>query len=158
MPEGNAPETALLASTGIVTVYPRLTALNSFQFRLMQTSEAATSVRFPLARSGRISLAYARSWAGLIRRARRPSPNPWIIEGFVERVRKLGKDGLRSALGRENSGPDTHLIVETGFLRRRHVGQHGQAFTHANIRFMLSGSKLTWSSERGTATYMRCPI
>ena len=29
---------------------------------------------------------------------------------------------------------------------------------NANIRFTLSGSKLTWSSERGTATYVRCPI
>jgi peptidoglycan hydrolase-like protein with peptidoglycan-binding domain len=28
---------------------------------------------------------------------------------------------------------------------------------NANIRFTLSGSKLTWSSERGTTTYMRCP-
>ncbi len=27
---------------------------------------------------------------------------------------------------------------------------------NANIRFTLSGSKLTWSSERGTTTYMRC--
>ena len=27
----------------------------------------------------------------------------------------------------------------------------------ANIRFTLSGSKLTWSSERGTTTYVRCP-
>jgi Putative peptidoglycan binding domain len=27
---------------------------------------------------------------------------------------------------------------------------------NANIRFALSGSKLTWSSERGTTTYMRC--
>jgi hypothetical protein len=28
---------------------------------------------------------------------------------------------------------------------------------NANIRFALSGSKLTWSSERGTTTYVRCP-
>jgi Putative peptidoglycan binding domain len=28
---------------------------------------------------------------------------------------------------------------------------------NANIRFTLSGSKLTWSSERGTTTYIRCP-
>jgi peptidoglycan hydrolase-like protein with peptidoglycan-binding domain len=28
---------------------------------------------------------------------------------------------------------------------------------NANIRFTLSGSKLTWSSERGTTTYLRCP-
>ena len=28
---------------------------------------------------------------------------------------------------------------------------------NANIRFTLSGSKLTWSSERGTTTYVRCP-
>jgi len=28
---------------------------------------------------------------------------------------------------------------------------------NANIRFTLSGSKLTWSSELGTATYVRCP-
>jgi hypothetical protein len=27
---------------------------------------------------------------------------------------------------------------------------------NANIRFTLSGSKLTWSSERGTTTYVRC--
>jgi hypothetical protein len=27
---------------------------------------------------------------------------------------------------------------------------------NANIRLTLSGSKLTWSSERGTTTYMRC--
>jgi Putative peptidoglycan binding domain len=29
---------------------------------------------------------------------------------------------------------------------------------NANIRFTLSTSKLTWSSERGTTTYVRCPI
>jgi hypothetical protein len=28
---------------------------------------------------------------------------------------------------------------------------------NANIRFMVSTSKLTWSSERGTTTYVRCP-
>ena len=28
---------------------------------------------------------------------------------------------------------------------------------NANIRFTLSGSRLTWSSERGTTTYVRCP-
>ena len=28
---------------------------------------------------------------------------------------------------------------------------------NANIRFMLSGTNLTWSSERGTTTYVRCP-
>jgi len=28
---------------------------------------------------------------------------------------------------------------------------------NANIRFTLSRSKLTWSSERGTTTYVRCP-
>jgi hypothetical protein len=28
---------------------------------------------------------------------------------------------------------------------------------NANIRFTLSASKLTWSSERGTTTYVRCP-
>src|SRR5262245_18383379 len=29
---------------------------------------------------------------------------------------------------------------------------------NANIRFTVSTSKLTWASERGTTTYMRCPI
>jgi peptidoglycan hydrolase-like protein with peptidoglycan-binding domain len=28
---------------------------------------------------------------------------------------------------------------------------------NANIRFTLSGTKLTWSSERGTTAYVRCP-
>ena len=28
---------------------------------------------------------------------------------------------------------------------------------NANIRFSISGNKLTWSSERGTTTYVRCP-
>ena len=28
---------------------------------------------------------------------------------------------------------------------------------NANIRFTISGSQLTWSSERGTTTYVRCP-
>ena len=28
---------------------------------------------------------------------------------------------------------------------------------NANIRFSISGSQLTWSSERGTTTYVRCP-
>jgi Putative peptidoglycan binding domain len=28
----------------------------------------------------------------------------------------------------------------------------------ANIRLTLAGSRLTWSSERGTATYLRCPV
>jgi len=29
---------------------------------------------------------------------------------------------------------------------------------NANIRLMVSTSKLTWSSERGTTTYVRCPM
>jgi hypothetical protein len=29
---------------------------------------------------------------------------------------------------------------------------------NANIRFTVSASKLTWSSERGTTTYVRCPM
>jgi Putative peptidoglycan binding domain len=29
---------------------------------------------------------------------------------------------------------------------------------NANIRFAVSTSKLTWSSERGTTTYVRCPM
>jgi Putative peptidoglycan binding domain len=29
---------------------------------------------------------------------------------------------------------------------------------NANIRFTVSTSKLTWSSERGTTTYVRCPM
>jgi len=28
---------------------------------------------------------------------------------------------------------------------------------NANIRLTLSGNKLTWTSERGTVTYLRCP-
>jgi hypothetical protein len=28
---------------------------------------------------------------------------------------------------------------------------------NANVRFTLSGNKLTWSSERGTTIYVRCP-
>jgi peptidoglycan hydrolase-like protein with peptidoglycan-binding domain len=28
---------------------------------------------------------------------------------------------------------------------------------NANIRLTLSGSRLTWTSERGTVTYLRCP-
>jgi hypothetical protein len=28
----------------------------------------------------------------------------------------------------------------------------------ANIRLTLAGSRLTWASERGTATYLRCPV
>jgi peptidoglycan hydrolase-like protein with peptidoglycan-binding domain len=29
---------------------------------------------------------------------------------------------------------------------------------NANIRLTLSGNKLTWTSERGTVTYLRCPV
>jgi hypothetical protein len=29
---------------------------------------------------------------------------------------------------------------------------------NANIRLTVSTSKLTWSSERGTTTYVRCPV
>jgi len=29
---------------------------------------------------------------------------------------------------------------------------------NANIRLTLAGSRLTWASERGTATYLRCPV
>jgi hypothetical protein len=29
---------------------------------------------------------------------------------------------------------------------------------NANIRFTVSTSKLTWASERGTTTYVRCPM
>jgi hypothetical protein len=29
---------------------------------------------------------------------------------------------------------------------------------NANIRLTLAGNRLTWASERGTATYLRCPV
>jgi Putative peptidoglycan binding domain len=41
-------------------------------------------------------------------------------------------------------------------LRAQCAG-NGERWT-ANIRFTLSGRKLIWSSERGTTSYMRCPI
>jgi hypothetical protein len=40
-------------------------------------------------------------------------------------------------------------------MRARCAG-NGERWT-ANIRFTLSGSKLVWSSERGTTSYVRCP-
>jgi hypothetical protein len=32
----------------------------------------------------------------------------------------------------------------------------GSETWNANVRLVLAGSKLTWSSERGTQTYSRC--
>jgi hypothetical protein len=39
---------------------------------------------------------------------------------------------------------------------RAQCASNGERWT-ANIRFTLSGSKLVWSSERGTTGYVRCP-
>jgi hypothetical protein len=39
---------------------------------------------------------------------------------------------------------------------RAQCASSGERWT-ANIRFTLSGSKLVWSSERGTTSYVRCP-
>jgi hypothetical protein len=39
---------------------------------------------------------------------------------------------------------------------RARCASNGERWT-ANIRFTLSGSKLIWSSERGTTSYVRCP-
>jgi peptidoglycan hydrolase-like protein with peptidoglycan-binding domain len=39
---------------------------------------------------------------------------------------------------------------------RAQCASNGERWT-ANIRFTLSGSKLVWSSERGTTSYVRCP-
>src|SRR5262249_23594553 len=50
-----------------------------------------------------------------------------IIQGFVERAGKLVDDGLRRALGGENSRPDAHLIIEPFFFRGRYVGESRQA-------------------------------
>jgi hypothetical protein len=35
--------------------------------------------------------------------------------------------------------------------------RHNGAYWNANIHFTLRGNRLTWSSERGTITYVRCP-
>jgi peptidoglycan hydrolase-like protein with peptidoglycan-binding domain len=40
-------------------------------------------------------------------------------------------------------------------IRASCADEHGQ--WNANIRLTLAGSRLTWTSERGTATYLRCP-
>jgi hypothetical protein len=40
-------------------------------------------------------------------------------------------------------------------IRASCADEHGQ--WSANIRLTLAGSRLTWTSERGTATYLRCP-
>ena len=39
---------------------------------------------------------------------------------------------------------------------RAQCASNGERWT-ANIRFTLFGSKLVWSSERGTTSYVRCP-
>ena len=39
---------------------------------------------------------------------------------------------------------------------RAQCGDHSERW-NANIRFSLSSDRLTWSSERGTTTYRRCP-
>jgi hypothetical protein len=40
-------------------------------------------------------------------------------------------------------------------IRASCADEHNQ--WNANIRLTLDGSRLTWASERGTATYLRCP-
>ena len=41
-------------------------------------------------------------------------------------------------------------------IRATCADEHDQ--WNANIRLTLAGSRLTWASERGTATYLRCPV
>jgi peptidoglycan hydrolase-like protein with peptidoglycan-binding domain len=41
-------------------------------------------------------------------------------------------------------------------IRASCTDEHAQ--WNANIRLTLAGSRLTWTSERGTATYLRCPV
>jgi len=41
-------------------------------------------------------------------------------------------------------------------IRASCADEHDQ--WNANIRLTLAGSRLTWTSERGTATYLRCPV
>src|SRR4029078_4375669 len=51
-----------------------------------------------------------------------------IVERLIERRGKLVGDVLRRALGGKDAGPDAHLIVDSGVLRRRDVGEDRQAF------------------------------
>lgn len=41
-------------------------------------------------------------------------------------------------------------------IRASCADEHNQ--WNANIRLTLAGSRLTWTSERGTVTYLRCPV
>ncbi len=50
-----------------------------------------------------------------------------IVERLVECGRELVDDLLRHALGREDAGPDAHVVVDSGLLGGRDVGQRRQA-------------------------------
>src|SRR5215475_10827605 len=48
-----------------------------------------------------------------------PGLDAWVVQRLIERGRELIDDVPRRALGRENPGPDAHLIVDAGFRGRR---------------------------------------
>src|SRR6516165_840697 len=77
-----------------------------------------------------------------------PNLDSRVVQRLVERGRELVDDLSWRALGRENPGPDAHPIVDTGFLRRRYVGQHSQAPARGDaVRLDRAGGDL-----RGDAT------
>ena len=43
-----------------------------------------------------------------------------------------------------------------GWRTRARCSAHGKSWT-ANVQLKVTGSTLVWSSERGRATYYRCP-
>src|SRR5262245_59196724 len=55
-----------------------------------------------------------------------------IIQRFVERGRELVDGWLRRAFGRENPGPDAHLIIESVLLRGWHAWERRQAIARGN--------------------------
>jgi hypothetical protein len=66
-----------------------------------------------------------------------------IVQRLVERRRQLADHLRRRVLGRKDSGPDAHEVVDPGFFRRRHVGQRRQALVRGDgVRLDRAGSDL----------------
>src|SRR4029077_13688806 len=59
--------------------------------------------------------------------AGRPGLTAGVVQRLVERPRELIDDRLRRPFGGENSGPNTHLIVDAGLLGRPHLGPRHHA-------------------------------
>src|SRR5436309_8304091 len=72
-----------------------------------------------------------------------------VVKRPVERGRELVDDLLARALRREYPGPDAHLIVDAGLLRRRHVWQCREALIRGHaVSLDAAGRNLRRDADR----------